>query len=160
MPVAEAARRMLAAPPGRSIPAGALVDRSHRVVEESPEGRIVLMGSSSFAGPQNRGDVVILSSHASYPPAEPLITVRARGGIFNDGGLAKDRSAVDGLPMLDAAGIPGAAVAAMSARMGDPLSTWQRGVVSVVNETARGLGVEVGQSAQEAARRMLGAPRR
>jgi nucleotidyltransferase/DNA polymerase involved in DNA repair len=43
----------------------------------------------------------------------------------------------------------------MSARIGDPGSTYADGVVSAVNETARRRGVAVGQPAAEAARRML-----
>ena len=53
--------------------------------------------------------------------------------------------------MLDTAGVAAAAVGAMSARIGDPASTWEDGVVSFVNETARRLGVAPGQRARDAA---------
>jgi nucleotidyltransferase/DNA polymerase involved in DNA repair len=62
---------------------------------------------------------------------------------------------VSGLAALDEAGVAAACVGAMSARIGDPASTYSDGVVSAVNETARRRGVAVGQPAAEAARRML-----
>src|SRR5207249_9883332 len=83
-------------------------------------------------------------------------SVRPRVAIFNDGGVAPDGSGVSGLPVLDAAGVAAAAVGAMTARIGDPESTWHDGVVSFVNATARRLGVAPGQPAREAALLMLG----
>ena len=80
-----------------------------------------------------------------------LLEVRPRGAVFNDGGLARDRAGIEGLRVLDTAGVAAAAVGAMSARIGDPASTWEDGVVSFVNETARRLGVAPGQRARDAA---------
>ncbi len=85
--------------------------------------------------------------------------IRPRGVIFYDGGMAKDSSGRDGLPILDVAGIAAATVDAMSARMGDPRSTYETGVVSALNDCARRAGVEIGQFAREAAQRTLEAPR-
>jgi hypothetical protein len=43
----------------------------------------------------------------------------------------------------------------MSARLGEGLSTWNDGVISVVNPVAAARGVKVGMSAKEAARLIL-----
>ena len=153
-PAARAARAMFGAPPGAASPRP-LVERRPRVVARIGRGRIVLVGSMSFAEPDNRGDVLCAGSHGGRVNIERLLTVRPRGALFNDGGGARDASGTSGLAALDEAGVAGACVDAMSARIGDPASTYADGVVSFVNETARRAGVVVGQPAVEAARRML-----
>jgi hypothetical protein len=153
-PAARAAQAMLAAPPGTASPVP-LVDRRPRVAATLEGGRVVLLDSMSFAGPEHRGDVLCAGSHGGRVNVERLLGVRPRGALFNDGGGARDASGVSGLAALDAVGVAAACVDAMSARIGDPASTYADGVVSAVNQTARHAGVEVGQSAAEAARRML-----
>jgi hypothetical protein len=145
---------MLGAPPGAASPVP-LVERRPRVVAEAGGGRVVLVGSMSFAEPEHRGDVLCAGSHGGRVNVERLMTVRPRGALFNDGGGARDGSGVSGLAALDAVGVAAACVDAMSARIGDPASTYADGVISAVNQTARRAGVEIGQPATEAARRML-----
>jgi len=97
----------------------------------------------------------VLSMSDTGVNVERLLAVRPRGALLNDGGRARDASGVSGLAALDEVGVAAACVDAMSARIGDPASTYAEGVVSAVNETARRLGVAVGQPAADAARRML-----
>lgn len=151
----EAARRLLRAPAGRRVARGTLVDRQHRVVAETRRGRVVLIGSASFAGAENGRDVLCVGSHGGRVNARPLLVVRPRGVIFNDGGMAKDDSGADGLGLLAQHDIAAATVGAMSARIGDPTSTWETGVISAVNEPAAAVGVCAGQTAREAAHLML-----
>jgi hypothetical protein len=153
-PAADAAHAMLAAPAGIASPAP-LVDRRQRVVAAAGRGRVVLVDSMSFAGPENDADVLCAGSHGGRVNVERLLSVRPRGALFNDGGGARDASGVSGLAALDAVGVAAACVDAMSACIGDPASTYADGVVSAVNQTARRAGVAVGQPAVEAARRML-----
>ncbi len=155
MPAQQAARHMLAAPPGHVTPGLALVDRSQRVVETGPGGRIVLVGSTSFVEAGNTGDVLCAGSHGGRVNALPLLRLRPRGAIVNDGGMALGGSGVAGLPLLEVANVAAAAVGAMTARIGDPASTWATGVVSAANEGARRAGVQDGQPARVAARLML-----
>jgi hypothetical protein len=156
MPAFAAARRLLAAPPGRMTPGLRLVDRSQRIVRESGGRRVVLMGSTSFATAANREDVLCVGSHGGRANALPLLAVCPRGVIFNDGGLARDRSGVGALRILDEAGVAAATVDAMTARIGDPLSTWETGVLSAVNHTATRRGLAPGQPARVAADILLG----
>lgn len=152
----DAARLLLAAPPGRPGPAVDPVDPSTSVVLAAGGGRIVLLGSTSFADAGHAGDVIVAGSHGGRVNMRPLLAVRPRGVISNDGGMARDRSGADGLTVLDAIGIAAATVDAMTARIGDPASTWDNGIISALNETAARAGVTVGQTAREAARLMLG----
>ena len=153
-PAADAARAMLASAPGSPSPAP-LVNRTQRAVAEAAGGRVVLVESMSFAEPGNRPDVLCAGSHGGRVNVERLLTVRPRGALFNDGGRGRDDAGVSGLEALEAVGVAAACVDAMSARIGEPASTYADGVVSAVNPTARRAGVEVGQPAAEAARRML-----
>ena len=74
------------------------------------------------------------------------------GAFFNDAGIGKDRAGVARLPILDAQDTPAAAVSHESARIGEALDAWHGGRLSVVNEAAARLGIEVGQSVGSAAR--------
>ena len=151
---ADAASMMLAAPPGRPSP-DPIVDRRQRIVLETADGRVVLVDSMLFAGPHNGDDVMCAGSHGGRVNMARALEIRPRGALFSDGGGAREGSGVNGLPLLDAADVASATVDAMRARIGDPASTWADGVISAVNDTARGAGVAVGQSAATAARAML-----
>jgi hypothetical protein len=151
----DAAGRFLAAPEGTATPGA--VDTTRRVVWRAPGGRVVLMGSSSFAGAENRGDVICVGSHAGRVNALPLLRNPVRAVIAHDAGFARDGSGVGGLPLLDEHGIPAASVAAASARIGDPESAWETGVISAMNTLAGRAGVKVGMRAREAAVLLLDA---
>jgi len=151
---ADAAHAMLAAPPGAPSPEP-IMDRSQRVVLDTPDGRIVLVDSMLFASPANHNDVMCCGSHGGRVNMARALEIRPRGALFSDGGGAREGSGVNGLPLLDAAEVAAATVDAMRARIGDPASTWADGVISAVNDTARRARVVVGQPAGAAARAML-----
>ena len=133
-------------------------DEIHRQIEvlsTSNNGKIVALGSVSFITPANEGDVICAGSHFGSASAAYSSRFILRGVICNDAGKCKDDSGVTGLAVLDEKGIPGAAVSTESAEIGDGVSTYEDGVISVLNEAARNLGVVEGMTAKEAAQRML-----
>ena len=71
------------------------------------------------------------------------------GNAVGNAGIGKDRNGITRLPALDPRGIAAAVVAADSARIGDCRSMWDTGRISVVNETAARLGVEVGMDLKQ-----------
>jgi hypothetical protein len=75
--------------------------------------------------------------------------------ICSDGGIGKNKSGISALREVDADGIAGASVSALTARMGDGQSTYFDGVISACNETAAAKGVRVGQTAREASLLLL-----
>jgi hypothetical protein len=87
--------------------------------------------------------------------SDGALRMAAKGAIANDAGIAKNNTAVEGVMLLQERGIPAASVGTMSARLGEGLSTWNDGVISVVNQIAAARGVKVGMSAKDAARLML-----
>jgi hypothetical protein len=74
-----------------------------------------------------------------------VLRIAAKGAIANDAGIAKNNTAVEGVKLLGERGILAAAVATMSARIGEGLSTWNDGVISAVNPVAAARGVKVGK---------------
>lgn len=157
-PVAEAARLMLNAPPGRKVSIEEAADSQIHTLEETPNGTIY--GSwgipvlRAIREPRPR-DVFVQASHCGLTLSATVIPLRLKGVVANDAGRGKDDSGIASFPVLDAEGIAAAAVAAMSARIGDVMSIWNEGVVSVHNETAGKKGVRPGITAKEAARKML-----
>jgi hypothetical protein len=145
---------MLAAPAGAPSPEP-IVDRRQRIVVQSAAGRVVLVDSMLFADAANHDDVVCAGSHAGRVNMGRALEIAPRGALFSDGGGARDASGVNGLVLLDAADVAAAAVDAHRARIGDPASTFEDGVVSALNDTARRAGVTLGQPAGAAARAML-----
>lgn len=157
MSVRDAAEVLLAANPG----VAAARDVHNRTVVEVGDGgrRIVCTDSIAFALPEDRGVSVLLTAGHSGLSAVPYLRAAAPlGFVCSDGGMGRERAGVASLDIVGAEGIPGAAVDARRARMGDGLSTWHDGVISATNQPAAALGVAVGMTCQEAARLMLAAP--
>jgi hypothetical protein len=87
--------------------------------------------------------------------SDGVIRMSAKGAIANDAGIGKNNSAVEGVKLLGDRGVPAASVSTMSARLGEGMSTWNDGIISVVNPPAAARGVRVGMTAKAAARLML-----
>ena len=87
--------------------------------------------------------------------SDGALRMAAKGAIANDAGISKHNGAVEGVAILGEKGIPAAAVSTMTARLGEGLSTWNTGIISVANPVAVQRGVKVGMTAKDAARLML-----
>jgi len=141
---------------GSRIPA--TFDPARRlVIETNAQGRsIVCTDSIAFALPEDRERNVLCSAgHTGRSVVDYFRQFRPWGFICSDGGIGKNRSGVSALEEVDADGIAGASVDALTARMGDGQSTYFDGVISACNATAAAKGVRVGQTAREAALHML-----
>jgi len=128
------------------------------VIETDPvSGRsIVATDSIAFALPEDRErNVLCTAGHTGRSVVGYFRDYRPWAFICSDGGVGKNRSGVSALDDVEADGIPGASVDALSARMGDGHSTLFDGIISAVNGPAAAKGVKVGQSAREAARLLL-----
>jgi hypothetical protein len=156
MPGYEAALRLAKAPPGKSIPTSPGAEEKPVVVEETPKGRIWATPGTTAIREKVPNDVICSGANSSRVSSDGVIRMGAKGSIANDAGIARNNSAVEGVMILGERGIPSASVSTMSARLGEGLSTWNDGIISVVNKVAAARGVKVGMSAKEAARLMLG----
>lgn len=115
--------------------------------------------SASLVRAEDRRAIVITGSHGALLGGRPdkvLAAVDVFAAIFNDAGGGKDGAGYTRLPVLDERGVAGLTVSNQTARIGDGRSTYETGVVSRINETARRLELRQGMSAREAVARMLG----
>jgi hypothetical protein len=80
--------------------------------------------------------------------------MRPRLILFNDAGPCIERAGVQGLEVLEQAGIAAVAGRWRSARIGDGLSTLQDGTISAVNRPAALLGACLDEPALALARRV------
>ena len=151
----EAVRRMAARPAPDAPPAPPAGEEARFVLRPAEGERPAVIGcdSASLVRPEDVDHMVVTGSHCGVLPGRPGygLGVRARGAVFNDAGGGAGTAR---LPVLDAQGISGAAVAAASARIGDARSTWETGVLSAVNELAAKRGARAGMTVPELAARL------
>lgn len=132
-------------------------DTEVHVLHEESVGRILAVWNPLLLLEEGRHteDVICIGLHSGKVMAEWSSAAEPRGVIANDGGFGKDRSGVAGLASLGAAGVAAASVAAMSARIGDCVSTYEDGVITALNDVALRRGVREGMPARDAALIML-----
>ena len=107
--------------------------------------------------PADAGQIVITGSHGGMLATMPalVLQVDAFAALFNDAGIGMDEAGISRLPALEARGIAGATVAALSARIGDGRSTYADGVISRVNRPAARLGAAPGLPARSWVERLI-----
>lgn len=150
MAIREAARRML-----ERVRDIGDVYRPVEIAYDGPEGRVMAVGSVTFITSDHEGTVICAGSHFGHTSAAYSSRFHLAGVMCNDAGRAKDDSGISGLEVLEAKGIPGAAVLADSAMIGDGMSTYRDGIVSAVNRSASVAGVAPDIKASDAALMML-----
>jgi hypothetical protein len=154
-PAEEAAKLLTKAPPGRCIDAFHEIDFTMNEMKRTPKGRIYAVWTLYQLPGKYPNDVFALGTHSARVAAEHAFLWNVKGWISNDAGIGKNNSGIGGLPLCAEKGMPAAAVSAMSARIGDGLSTYNNGIISAVNEIAARHGVTVGMTAREALERMI-----
>ena len=114
--------------------------------------------SASLARAEDSRAILVTGSHGGLLGGKPdhVLGVDVFASFFNDAGGGKDGAGFARLPFLDQRNIAAATVSNNTARIGDGRSTYETGVVSRVNETARRLELREGMTAREAVARLLG----
>jgi hypothetical protein len=151
MPCAAAAERLTGAGLRRAdLPKSAEARRSLTIPQQVRP--VALVDSAAIVDPMlDIGTVVVTGSHGGLVGGDPAKAVKANvfAALFNDAGIGIDEAGIARLAALDQRGIAGATVAAASARIGIAASTYADGIVSRVNEVARGFGARAGMPARE-----------
>src|SRR5262245_53672480 len=106
--------------------------------------------SVTLVPPTLRGKAVLAASHGGTYVADVALRLGLGGLIVSDAGIGRERAGVAGLDRLERHGVPAAAVSVHSAPIGDGSACFMRGVISVVNGTARSIGIKGGMGAREA----------
>ncbi len=107
-----------------------------------------------------RGRHVVVGSHGGPITARYALSCGVASVIFHDAGVGLDDAGVRSLILLQAAGVPAAAVAHDSARIGDPLDMLARGRVSRLNRAANDLGAQADRPVGQIAALFACAPMR
>tara|TARA_A100001037_G_C15111439_1_gene619190 strand:+ start:313 stop:1116 length:804 start_codon:yes stop_codon:yes gene_type:complete len=139
----ECARAMLTAPGQSGSPPSQ--DEARFVIRDQPDLPLVIgCDSVSLVRPADSDAIVITASHGELLRESPSWGNRPHvlGAVFNDAGSNHPTR----LPNLDTRGIAGATVSADSARIGDARSSYEVGVISHINETARALSATPGMT--------------
>ncbi|HSS28235.1 MAG TPA: hypothetical protein VLJ84_10180 [Usitatibacter sp.] len=102
--------------------------------------------------------VVLTGSHGALlgGKKDTLLGIDLFAAFFNDAGGGKDGAGFARLAPLDERGIAAATVSHNTARIGDGRSTYETGVISRINETAKRLELREGMSARDAVARLVG----
>lgn len=130
-------------------------DGEQKIIKEQGEARLIIVDTTSDVHEGNDTDVIVTGSHSGQNSGEYLAHNNIKGTIGNDAGMGKNDAGIVGLKILEGHDIPAAAVASMSAKIGNGTSTYEQGKISAVNGLAKELGITVGMSAREAADKML-----
>lgn len=142
---------------------GILTDEPEsRVIVARPADRlpgIALLDSVSLVEPSDAGQIIVTGSHGGLLGGRPETAskVDVFAALFNDADFGIDDAGLSRLPTLDARGIAAATVSAWSARIGDGRSSYQDGVITRQNDTARRFGGEIGIGARVFVDRMVAA---
>jgi hypothetical protein len=107
---------------------------------------------------RHAGAVIVAGSHGGGYAAYCAARAQVRAAIFNDAGVGKDSEGIHALSYFDALGVPAATTSHLSAHIGDGKDSFENGVISHVNETARALGCRASQHTRECAGLMMAAP--
>src|SRR5690606_534099 len=132
------------------------VPKEQEIVEQTLDGRIIVMDSITFADERNNShDVLVGASFCGVLSIRWPLRVDPKGVIGHAAGPGKDAAGISGLYALEALRIPGAAAETMSCRIADGRDMYENGIVGYLNDSARKLGIVEGMPIREAARRML-----
>lgn len=129
-----------------------------KAIYTSNNGNVVAMDSLLYVYDRSItiNDVVIAGSYCGAATLPHVIKVGVKGVISHDAGIGKDRAGIGALALGEKYEVPVAAVECMSASISNGASMAE-GRISNVNAIAKSLGVEVGQTASEAAKLLLAA---
>lgn len=156
-PAAEAARLLAirASPSDRPVPPED--EARHRIAGDWGDAPAAwALDSNSLVRPDDAGAIIVTGSHGGLLGGKPETAIRvdAYAAVYNDAGGGIDEAGFSRLPALDGRAIAAATVDAFTARIGDGRSTYQDGIVTRVNATARRRGAAVGMSCIEFVARM------
>ena len=135
-----------------------VVDESRSRIPNGGHRTVWAMDSVALMQPNDRRQIVVTGSHGGLlgSKQDHALDVDVFAAFFNDAGGGKENAGVSRLPALDGRGIAASAVSCHTARIGDGKSTYDTGVLSHLNETARRLELREGMSVREAVARLVG----
>lgn len=119
---------------------------------------VILLDSLGDIQPDNTSPILVCASHCGDNGtfARKLKNCRVKAVFLNNAGIGKNQAGISGLPYYEAEGIIACAVDCMSAEIGVASDTWESGIISHLNPSARKNGIQPGDSVQEAVAKIVG----
>lgn len=125
--------------------------------DTSGQPKVIGCDSTSLVQADDVGDIVVTASHGDLLKESPSWGERPNvlAAIFNDAGSDNPTR----LPDLDTRAIAGATVSTETARIGDARSTYEDGIISHINETARARGAHIRMNCRDFVQQMIDSTR-
>jgi hypothetical protein len=139
----------------RDVPA---IGETRSRVPNGGHRQVWALDSVSLVTEHDRRHVIVTGSHGGLVggKADHVLDVDVFAAFFNDAGGGKDDAGFARLAALDPRGVAAGAVSCDTARIGDGRSTYDTGILSRINETARRLELREGMSIRSAVARLVG----
>ncbi len=134
---------------GAPEPAGALPPQQEARVRLAPG--VIGIDSLSLLEAGDADKTVVAGSHGALLRSNPgyVIHHAVRALVCHDAGIGCDEAGISRLEPCAGMGVPAAAVAGESARIGDARSLWRTGRLSAANSLARAAGALPGMTVPE-----------
>ena len=114
----------------------------------------IVLDSVTHLVAAHRGKAAYCASHGGMYAGFYAAKSGSGAMILNDAGVGREQAGIAGLDLLERLGVPAAAIAHTSARIGDGADGHTRGRLSFVNGAARRIGLEVGMTCATALHRL------
>lgn len=117
-----------------------------------------MLDSVTHLKPEHRGRAGYCASHGGRYAGYYAARMGIGAVILNDAGIGREQAGIAGIRLLQSLGVPAAAIAHTSARIGDGPDGEQRGILSFVNERAAALGLAPGMACRAALLKLSASP--
>ncbi|MDD4969676.1 MAG: hypothetical protein PHT07_09635 [Paludibacter sp.] len=123
---------------------------------ELPVG-VILLDSLGDLQADNTSPILVCASHCGDNGtfARKVKNCRVKAVFLNNAGIGKNQAGISGLAHYEAENILACAVDHNSAEIGVARYTWENGIISHTNTQAEELGIQTGDSVQEAVARII-----
>ncbi len=120
---------------------------------------VLCVDSASLITPSDAGRLIVTGSHGGLIGGDPARACKAaaRFVCFSDAGFGKNNVGIARLPALADRGIAAVALNCQSCAIGDARSALETGVISAVNDVAKGLGAGSGMRLRDVLKALGGA---
>ena len=114
--------------------------------------RIALLDSLGDLQPSNTSPILVCGSHCggNRDLARHIKSCHVKAVFLNNAGVGKNQAGIRGLTHYDAENILACAVDHESAEIGIARDTWESGIISHTSIQAEEVGIQIGDSVQEA----------
>ena len=118
---------------------------------------VILLDSLGDLQPSNTSPILVCASHCGDNGtfARKLKNGGVRAVFLNNAGIGKNQAGISGLTHYEAANILACAVDHYSAEIGVASDTWESGIISHTNTLAENVGIQIGDSVQEAVAKII-----